>query len=279
MYQMCIQWIQRVGVDVMNLSVAYRINQTMKWYDHTIGDYYLDKNFSGKNLNRLWNEELIVFHSITDMSHLILDNADHMRVMYRLGIANNSSSYDFKHYQLLHYAYQVLFTNTDVFMETINGWRPQFRKHRIGVQFRTGGKLANTHESSGYLNLDDVPLCVKTVNDYCRKHNYTLDSVTIHVATDSNDVLMALQQAFPTCIFVPPFRSVAHTSFVTSRKRFESYYSALVDIALLRECEYLMLTSYSSFGWASGMQMKEWNGVYLAHGKNHVVQTLNLILK
>ena len=250
----------------------------MIWYDHTIGDYYLNKDFSGKNLNELWKEEVVVFNSITDMSHLILDNKEHMKVMFKLGIAKSTSDYNTQHYELLHYAYQVLFVNTDAFMTVLDGWRPRFREHRIGVQFRTGGQLANTREDAGYLDFGDIPLCVETVRRYCKEKQYSMDSVTIHVSTDSDEVLRILQREFAGSVFIPPFHSVSHTSFVQSRKRFEGYYSALIDIALLRECEYLVLTWWSSFGWASGMQMKEWNGVYLSHGQRAVKKPKHLIM-
>ncbi len=278
MFQIFILSILEVRVHSMDSFVAYCINKSMIWYDHTIGDYYLDKSFTGRNLNELWKEDLVVFNSITDMSHLILDNEEHMQVMFKLGIAKSSSDYNTRHYELLHYAYQVLFINTDVFMATLDQWRPQFRKHRIGVQFRTGGKLANTREGAGYLDLGDIPLCVKTIREYCQMMNYTMDVVTIHVSTDSDDVLKVFQREFADSVFIPPFHSVSHTSFVMSRKRFEGYYSALIDIALLRECEYLILTWWSSFGWASGMQMKEWNGVYLLHGQPNVKKVVHLIL-
>ena len=214
MFQIFILSILEVRVHSMDSFVAYCINKSMIWYDHTIGDYYLDKSFTGRNLNELWKEDLVVFNSITDMSHLILDNEEHMQVMFKLGIAKSSSDYNTRHYELLHYAYQVLFINTDVFMATLDQWRPQFRKHRIGVQFRTGGKLANTREGAGYLDLGDIPLCVKTIREYCQMMNYTMDVVTIHVSTDSDDVLKVFQREFADSVFIPPFHSVSHTSFV-----------------------------------------------------------------
>ena len=93
MFQIFILSILEVRVHSMDSFVAYCINKSMIWYDHTIGDYYLDKSFTGRNLNELWKEDLVVFNSITDMSHLILDNEEHMQVMFKLGIAKSPRSW------------------------------------------------------------------------------------------------------------------------------------------------------------------------------------------
>ena len=246
--------------------LAYSSQNSYIWYDHTIGDYYLDKSFTGKYLIDFWKEDVVVFNTITDMSHLILDNPDHMRVMRQLGIVH-SDDYDTQHYEMLHYAYRVLFSNRKSFMHTLDTWRPQFKRHRIGAQLRFGGREANSVEAVSYLYSGDVTLCINTIKKYVHDHHYDPSTVTIHVSTDNDNALRMMQEAFPNNVFVPPVHTIVHTSFVQSKQRFDGYYTALVDIALLRECEFLILTKGSSFGWTMGMQMEPLNVVYLRNGE------------
>ena len=200
------------------------------------------------------------------MSHLILDNPDHMRVMRQLGIVH-SNDYNTQHYEMLHYAYRILFSNKTSFMHTLDTWRPQFKPHRIGAQLRFGGREANSNEASAYLSSNDIKLCINTISQYIKDHRYHPSTVTIHVSTDNDKALRKMQKAFPGSVFVPPKHTIVHTSFVQSKQRLDGYYTALVDIALLRECEFLILTKGSSFGWTMGMQMEPLNAMYLQRGE------------
>jgi hypothetical protein len=200
------------------------------------------------------------------MSHLILDNPDHMRVMRQLGIVH-SNDYNTQHYEMLHYAYRILFSNKKSFMHTLDTWRPQFKPHRIGAQLRFGGREANSNEAAAYLSSNDIKLCINTISQYIKDHRYHPSTVTIHVSTDNDKALRTMQKAFPGSVFVPPKHTIVHTSFVQSKQRLDGYYTALVDIALLRECEFLILTKGSSFGWTMGMQMEPLNAMYLQRGE------------
>ena len=255
----------------------YKLKYSQKWYDETIGDYYKDKEFCGKNLNEYWGEDVIVFNTITDMSHLILDNPEHMAVMRQLGIVKKSD-YNYQHFEILQFGFYNLFSNARGFMDTIDEWRPQFKEHRIGVQFRTGGSSANTYETTSYLRLEDIPQAVSGIREYCQKKGISMSTVTIHLSTDSNHVVNEFRREFGDRLFIPPNHEIIHTSFAKSQTRFNGYTTALIDIALLRECEYLLLTKLSSFGWCMGMQMKRWNGGYLHHSQTKVDEVVHLIV-
>ena len=167
---------------------------------------------------------------------------------------------------MLHFAYRMLFGNKKSFMHALDEWRPQFKPHRIGVQLRFGGKAANSNEPETYLSYGDIDLCIKAIRRYIRDHHYDPSTVTIHVSTDNDNALYRMKEVFSDSVFVPPMHTVVHTSFVRSKQRFDGYYTALVDIALLRECEFIILTRGSSFGWTIGMQMEPLNAMYIRGG-------------
>ena len=250
---------------------------SQKWYDETIGDYYKDPEFCGKNLNEYWTEDVIVFNTITDMSHLILDNPEHMAVMRQLGIVKNND-YNYQHFEILKYGFYNLFSNSKGFMDTIDQWRSQFKEHRIGVQFRTGGSNANTFETTSYLKIEVISQVISGIWEYCKKQGISKSAVTIHLSTDSNLVVDEFRKEFGDMLFIPPNHEIIHTSFARSQARFNGYTTALIDIALLRECEYLLLTKWSSFGWCMGMQMKRWNGGYLHNSQTKVEEVAHLIV-
>lgn len=254
----------------------YKKEYSQLWYDAQIGDYYLDKDFCGQNLNQYWKEDVIVFNTITDMSHLILDNPAHMRVLRRLGIVK-SSDYDSQHQEILQYGYLNLFSNSKGFMDTLDAWRPQFKEHRIGVQFRTGGSVANTFETTRYLVEQDVEQAITSIQEYCAKNRISQDSLTIHLSTDSDRVVQMFRKVYGQHLFVPPQHSIIHTSFAKAQTKFDGYVTALTDIALLRECEYLLLTWQSSFGWCAGMQMEKWKGAFLVRDEVRAKKAPRLI--
>ena len=98
----------------------------------------------------------------------------------------------------------------------------------------------------------------------------TVYTITIGTITNENfdevRALYRMKEVFSDSVFVPPMHTVVHTSFVRSKQRFDGYYTALVDIALLRECEFIILTRGSSFGWTIGMQMEPLNAMYIRGG-------------
>ena len=242
-----------------------------------MGDYWLDRSFCGQNLVTYWKEDIVAFNSITDMSLLILHNPVHTAVLKQLGIITSGGEKELQQ-QTLRFGYQILFANTPAFMKQIDDWRPQFKKHRIGMQIRFAGSVAESKEDTQYLEASDISAFTKGVRKYCRDHGINMTDVTIHVSTDSEFVWTTLKELFPDNLFRPPNHFIAHTSFVENERKKLAYHSALVDIALLRECEYLIVTKGSSFGWTMAWQMKKFKCAQAAKGMG-VLGMLPITLK
>lgn len=251
-------------------------------YTYRVGEYWMDPLLCGQYLVDLWEEHsVVIFNTITDMSLLITRNVHHLDTMISFGIVSTREEH-LAHYELLHFAYRVLFANTDSINSQIDLWRPQFKKHRIGVQLRFGGAIANSQEQMIYLDRNDVISFANGVKDYCNRSHISMNNVTIHVSTDSNYGWEAMMEYFPDQVFSPHHHIIGHSSLVFGTLRGDVYRSAIIDIALLRECEYLILTDGSSFGYTFAIQQSPWKGSVVSRGmgaKSAFPQPLKLLTR
>ena len=237
------------------------MRHTRTYNKYNTNQYWKNEKLFGKNLNELWsNQTMVVFNTITDMSLLSFENPVHQSLLRSLGIISpTTTGKKDMHYEVLHFAYSLLFRNALPIQSLIDSWKPQFKRHRIGLQMRFGGAIANTPEALSYLYKKDTQAFINGVLAYLNNHHILLNDTTIFVSTDSTYGLNLITSAFPNQVFVPPNHFIGHSSEISRYLRKEAYDNAIIDIALLKECEYLIITKGSSFSFTMSLQQQTWN--------------------
>lgn len=125
----------------------------------------------------------------------------------------------------------------------------------IGLQIRTGGKLANHPEDTAFFTEDTLDRIVDTVESIIQTIS---GEVVLFLSTDSNKVYHKLREAFSVPIVVTRYYVIGHSSYIRGGTQ-ENLYRALIDLRVLAYCDYLVTTFTSSFGSTAS---------YLSHSSN-----------
>ena len=257
-FQFC---MYAVFILIDSFVVSRYMRNARRYNKYNTHEYWRNEKLFGRNLNELWlNQTIVVLNTITDMSLLSFENPVHQSLLRSLGIISSTTTRKKDmHFEVMRFAYSLLFQNSLSIQSLVDSWKPQFRKHRIGLQMRFGGTVANTPENIAYLYEKDANAFINGVFAYLSKHHISLNDTTLFVSTDSTYGLSLITSAFPNQVFVPPNHFIGHSSEISKHLRKEAYDNAIIDIALLRECEYLIITKGSSFSFTMSLQQKAWN--------------------
>ena len=119
----------------------------------------------------------------------------------------------------------------------------------LGLQIRTGGSSANTHERVVFFTLDKVNSILSFVDSFVK--NNQLSNVTLFLSTDSDEMAHAIRRKSKYSVISLNAYSIGHSSPQRNRNRRSlsgSLKRAVMDIYLLSKCDYLITTRSSSFG-------------------------------
>ena len=124
----------------------------------------------------------------------------------------------------------------------------------IGIQLRVGGSKANYAEKE-MLNWAGVEKAIQLVRDHMMKENLRSEDVYLFVSTDSDYVLRYIREQFKNCrcVYSTNEYKIGHSAFgstkLYSKKRWrEATKRAIVDLMILKDSNYLVITRKSSFG-------------------------------
>ena len=153
---------------------------------------------------------------------------------------------------------RLLFNPAPELCQLINSYTEQFANaFVIGLQLRMGGKLVNAKDTVFLTKMRMVKL-VEEVKAMIKKRNST-QPVIVFVSTDSLKVRQYVVKEF-----APPVRvmyvkefSIGHTA-LQFKKRISVPWDdimkqAIMDMMVLKDCDYLVVTAKSSYG---GMAME-----------------------
>ena len=148
---------------------------------------------------------------------------------------------------------RLLFNPAPELCQLINSYTEQFANaFVIGLQLRMGGKLVNAKDTVFLTKMRMVKL-VEEVKAMIKKRNST-QPVIVFVSTDSLKVRQYVVKAF-----APPVRvmyvkefSIGHTALIYksgSKLAWDDIMKqAIMDMMVLKDCDYLAVASKSSFG-------------------------------
>lgn len=128
------------------------------------------------------------------------------------------------------------------------------QRYMIGLQLRVGGGRANFAEKE-MLDWKGVGNAIQLVKDHMAKANLGSKDVYLFVSTDSDYVARYIRKVFKSChcVYSANEYKIGHSAFGStkqySKKRWrEATKRAIIDLMILKDCDYLVVTRKSSFG-------------------------------
>ena len=185
--------------------------------------------------------------TIADMA--LMRNKDNDLVYQRKGLLtySNQNIHDI-HYIL----YRLLLNPNAELCALINQYISSLSSSFvIGIQLRVGGKMRNRMDHI----FKDSNAVNQTINSLKERINALSEerNVTVFVSTDSDSTLALLQKSlFPIPVIYVKEYVIAHSASIHAHYNYTEWIGAtkraIVDMMILKECDYLVVTSYSSFG-------------------------------
>ena len=137
----------------------------------------------------------------------------------------------------------------------------------IGIQLRFGGNLANFQERQiqGEYAMN---VALNEVSKYMRKHNLNRENTYLYVSTDSNKILKRIHSIVKKTgidfLYTVNDFTIGHSATAKSMrdglKTWERHYNrAILDMFILKDCDYLIYSQGSSFGGISSQLQKTFN--------------------
>ena len=150
---------------------------------------------------------------------------------------------------------RLLFNPTESLCSIINRHLATLhQRYMIGIQIRVGGSKANYAEKE-MLDWKGVNNAIQLVKNHMVKANLSSKDVFVFVSTDSDYVMRYIRNVFKQCqcVYSATEYRIGHSAFGStkqySRKRWrEATKRAIVDLMILKDCDYLVVTRKSSFG-------------------------------
>lgn len=123
--------------------------------------------------------------------------------------------------------------------------------HLIGLQIRMGSGGADFQDSHRFLHFSAVSTFISLAEEYRQRRGYKDTEVKWFLSTDSSKVERNLTKLFPDRVIgMETFRR-GHSSQEKSNRN--GFYRAVLDVAVLSRCEFMVLTNHSSFGMIARM--------------------------
>lgn len=149
---------------------------------------------------------------------------------------------------------RILFQPSDSICRFVKNYTLELRNHAnhlIGYQMRFGGTVANHQEPSQFLLEKDVQMFYRSSQMYMHRNHLGLKDVSIFVSTDS-DVMANRVLSFyhNESVFTMPGTTRGHSSPNALNIYKESKYleNTIKELFILKNCDHLVTTMYSSFG-------------------------------
>lgn len=146
-----------------------------------------------------------------------------------------------------------LFFQPKAFLQTeirnfIDQWKGY---HLIGMQIRMGSGGADFRDSHRFLHLSSLSTFIALAEDYRTSRGYSTSEVKWFVSTDSTEVERTLASQYPGRVVTMHAYRRGHSSPEKANRA--GFFRAVLDIAVLSRCEFMVLTNHSSFGMIARM--------------------------
>ena len=122
------------------------------------------------------------------------------------------------------------------------------RSKTFGIQVRTGGRLANNNERISFISEDVVAKIPEQVQGICKRYRIDPKKWNLYISSDSDVVMDYIKLCFAS-EFNVVCASKYHRGHTTGKRlNNDSLRSALIDMHVLGDSDFLLVTKGSGFG-------------------------------
>ena len=252
--------LRRFFVQVFSIPVCTH-------YDHVQGTIHYDNRteenmlFGTIHLDDLYMESAVSLKMCYDLTAYVSPTL-YQHQLFTLGLIREEGNYTSMELgrEFRCSMFPLLFNPIEPVASVINRYIDSLKGYYvIGVQMRFGGKMANYHEQS-FLKPSDLGKLRALINSALERVGN--QSVALFISSDSDKGLKGLKKAFERRVKVVTVKefAVGHScnGYYHDQKKakWPKYVQrAIVDLMVLKESDYLIVTDKSSFGeYALDMQ-------------------------
>lgn len=123
--------------------------------------------------------------------------------------------------------------------------------HLIGFQIRMGSGGADFRDSHKFLRMSALEKFIQFAEEYRIANHFAEEEVKWFISTDSSEVERNLTSRFPSQIIVARGYTRGHSAQLQANVN--AFNRAIMDVSILSQCEYMILTNHSSFGMIARM--------------------------
>lgn len=185
--------------------------------------------------------DCIKLSAVLDFSDALLKEPGSLHRFVELGLFSKDPTVD----QVKKLVSRFLFQLKPSLVESVEPMLSQFEgRSVIGLQLRTGGKLANYKEDTTFITLNDMERVCGVIDDCMSRRGF--HDPHLFLSTDSNQVVELFRNGTYPLLVSDQF-TIGHSSRARKGSS-ESIYRAVTDMLLLSKCDALITTKGSSFG-------------------------------
>ena len=134
---------------------------------------------------------------------------------------------------------------TDIVLSKAEGF------HLIGFQIRMGSGGSDFSDSHTFLKMDSIQKFIDFAEAYRIQRGIDPTRVRWFISTDSSKAEQKLRALYPERVLSASSQRRGHSQEKSANLR--EFRRAVVDLNVLSQCEYLVLTNHSSFGMIARM--------------------------
>ena len=205
--------------------------------------------------NHTFQHDSIITSSIFDVIDQIIPTHNGFERFRELGISFTGTKTE-RIRKIRNTIYRLFFNPIESLCNSINAFSASLESEdRVGFQVRMGGNLAFTHEKKVFLNESDISsffLQLEKVKTAIRNRKKAEPQFSLFVSTDSYIALETIQKELGNVVRTAPDIQRGHSSSNQLSRSKVSPTNILrgtfFDLFVLKDCNILISTDYSSFG-------------------------------
>ena len=218
--------------------------------------------FASHDVEKIFGRRNVMFRILTDLSCIALENPQYRAVLRDLGFdvperveASDNVNYE-SYLRIRSQIARLLFTPTPEIVylaeQNLQAWKQQREEqHLVGIQLRTGGYVASTHESERFLFISSLSLLYEEVEHLMKKNGWSAEDTTLFVSSDSGIMMGNVLQHYQNQMRVVKtigYRQGHSSPYKNGGKHLVFLKRAILDLLLLSNSDYVLYTHKSSYG-------------------------------
>lgn len=214
--------------------------------------------YTSNDIVSIFGSKHLSFQILSDLSCLVLQNPAYRSILRRLGFdvpeeaERDSPNAELDNYLRGQVARILLTPNAEISQVIRKNLRQmEGFKHVVGAQLRTGGGLAITRENGKFLWITTLSKVGPLLREEIKKRGWREEETALMLSADSGVAYMRVKSSLYEVMKVftgVGYRAGHSSSYLAHKHHFEYLKRAILDLVLLSQSEFLVITYGSSYG-------------------------------